>query len=48
MSTCDSCKHEIEICEMCGGKKCSPGCPDRADDSCTCDMEADEGVEENA
>ncbi|MDO8648304.1 MAG: hypothetical protein Q7R81_00810 [Candidatus Peregrinibacteria bacterium] len=36
MPTCDACGQEIVECTVCGGKICVVGCPDRADDGCTC------------
>jgi hypothetical protein len=41
MNICGACSMEVMVCPECGGKMCSPGCPDRADDGCTC-MEIDE------
>ncbi len=41
MSSCGSCKQEITTCAVCGGKKCSLGCPDRAEDGCTCDVDGE-------
>jgi len=38
--TCGACGLTIEVCENCGGKLCSEGCPDRGTDGCTCATEA--------
>ncbi len=39
---CGSCGKQIAECEMCGGLTCSPGCPDREEDGCTCDEEIED------
>ncbi len=41
--TCGACSVAIRTCDQCGGLICSPGCPDRAEDGCTCGEE-DEGM----
>ena len=39
MDTCGACNEEIIDCPICGGHSCSPGCPDREEDGCTCGEE---------
>jgi hypothetical protein len=34
--TCGACGVEIKTCETCGGKMCTDGCADRAEDGCKC------------
>lgn len=36
---CGACGSPIEICEDCGGKRCSDACPDREEDGCVCALE---------
>jgi hypothetical protein len=38
MPTCGACGKEITECPECGGKVCEPGCPDRLEDGCTCEL----------
>lgn len=40
MTTCATCGKSIVLCEECGGLVCTPNCPDRLEDGCTCDEAA--------
>ncbi|MFA6259242.1 MAG: hypothetical protein WCX29_01370 [Candidatus Peribacteraceae bacterium] len=44
---CQTCGEEVVTCEECGGKICTPGCPDRAGDGCMCEEAAMEDIEED-
>jgi hypothetical protein len=51
MPQCGSCHREIQVCDVCGGLLCAPGCADRAEDGCSCaddDMtdDDDDGTDE--